>query len=245
MATHTNTGGEAGKRRFQIGRENGEKTGKPVFLEWLRELPAEADRKGRIFETRTGSIGPRHYERFSAIDGVITDIRKESRVIMDEEKTFLYLTMGDGDEVYDVEIGDFDGRYSLNLMSRLCSPDFNPTLKARLSPYALEAEGKMYIGVSLYNGPDKIEARREGDGFQPAKAETSEFKGKKLWDFLPVANWLFDYLQKNVVPSLPGNAWETAPATAAASTRPPSNATEVPFPETEPAGIGKDDDLPF
>jgi len=243
MATHTNAGGEAGKRRFQIGRENGEKTGKPVFLEWLRELPAEADRKGRIFETRTGSSGPRHYERFSAIDGVITDIRKETRVIMDEEKTLLYLAMDDGDEVYDVEIGDFDGRYSLNLMARLCSPNFNPTLKSRISPYALEADGKMYIGVSLYNGTDKIEARREGDGFQPAKAETSEFKGKKLWDFMPVANWLFDYLQQNVVPNLSGDAWTATPAPAPTTARPPSNATQVPFPTTEPAGVA--DDLPF
>ena len=243
MATHTTTGGESGKRRFQIGRENGEKTARPVFLEWLRELPPVEQRANRQFETRSGANGDRHYERFSALDGILVDIRKESRTIVEDERTFLYVTLDDGQEVYDIEIGDFDGRYSLNLMSRLCSPDFNPTLKTRLSPYALESDGKMYIGVSLYNGPDKIEARRDGEGFAPAKAETSEFKGKTLWDFTPVANWLFDYLQKNVVGGFPVDAWATptaAPQPASAST---GNAKEVPFPVADTTG--SPDDLPF
>lgn len=253
MATHTNNGG-SNNRKFAIGRENGEKTARPVFLEWLRELPAEDDRKGRIIETRQGSNGPRYYERFSALDGMIIDIWKESRAIMEEERTFLYIKLDDGNEVYEVEIGDFDGRYSLNLMARLCSPDFDPMKKSRVSPYATEKDGKMYIGVSLYNGPDKIESRREGDGFQPTKPETSEFKGKTLWNFLPVAQWFYDYLQTNVVPNLPENAWQVVPAPSGPAPQPAttartSNASQVPFPvddvTSHAEGIPDGSDLPF
>lgn len=238
MATHTNTGGD--KRKFAIGRENGDKTARPVFLEWLRELPAEADRKGRVIETRAGSNGPRHYERFSALDGMITDIWKESRTIMDEPRTFLYIKLDDGEEVYEVEIGDFDGRYALNLMARLCSEGFDPMKKSRISPYATEMDGKTYIGVSLYNGVDKIESRRESEQFMPAKAETSEFKGKKLWNFLPVAEWHFEYLQKNLVPRLPKNAWQIVPDSPTAQQATTSNANPVPVPTNQ-----NYDDLPF
>lgn len=248
------------KRRFQIGRKNGEKTGEPVFLEWLRELPAEKDRAGRRFETR--GDGKRHYETFAAVDGILIGMRTENRAIVDEERTFLYVTLDDGNDVFDIEVGDFDGRYALNLMQRLCSPYFDPQKTTRLSPYALNAEnGKTYIGVAVHNGTDKIESRKPDDTFQPAHPTTSEFKGKILYDFSPVARWYMEYLQKNLLPRLPSNAWNTpAPAPQPAETprtahaapagRPPSNdrpvsvpANDPGFPETPPPV--DDSDLPF
>ena len=248
MATTTQggTGTSDGKRRFQIGRKNGEKTGEPVFLEWLRELPAEEERAGRRFETR--GDGKRHYETFSAVDGILTGIRTEKRAILDEERTFLYVTLDDGTDVFDIEIGDFDGRYSLNLMQRLCSPHFDPAKTTRLSPYALNADnGKTYIGVSVYNGPDKIESRKADDTFNPAQPVTSQFKGKTMYDFGPVAAWYMDFLQKNLIPRLPDNAWNVSGHTtqpAATGRQPESSARPVAVPADD-ANFPGDDDLPF
>lgn len=248
MAT-TTQGGTTGnnKRRFQIGRKNGEKTGEPVFLEWLRELPAEENRAGRRFETR--GEGKRHYETFSAVDGILTGFRVENRVIVDEERTFLYVTLDDGTDAFDIEVGDVDGRYSLNLMQRLCATDFDPTKTTRLSPYAFTADnGKTYIGVSVYNGPDKVESRKEDETFKPAKAITTDFKGKTMYDFTPVATWYVDYMKKNLVPKLPENAWNiSGPTTAPAATGRTPNAKDAPV----PADVANDpnfpslDDLPF
>lgn len=251
MATTTQggTGTADGKRRFQIGRKNGEKTGEPVFLEWLRELPAEEDRAGRRFETR--SNGTRHYETFSAVDGILVGMRTEKRAILDEERTFFYVTLDDGTDIFDIEVGDVDGRYSLNLMQRLCSASFDPTKTTRLSPYALNAEnGKTYIGVSVYNGPDKIESRKSDETFKPAQAVTSEFKGKTMYDFGPVAVWYMDYLHKNLVLRLPENAWNVSgPSTPPTATnRQPDNARPAAVPDNAnfpTEEVGSTDDLPF
>ena len=237
MATHTTTGATSGVRRLSIGRINGEKTGKPVFLEWLRELPASAEQFLRDFETRNSDKGPRYYERFQAVDGLLTGIRTESREVMGEPRTFLYIRLDDGSDIFDIEIGDYDGRYSINLMRRLCNPMFNPMLTLRLSPYAVEHEGRTHIGVAAYNGPDKLEARKSEQGWQMAEPGKTEHKGKTLYDWLPVADFLMDYLQKNVIPKLVADAWQVADVPASTTNR---DAADWPIQiEPEPA------DLPF
>lgn len=234
MATHSNTGGSDVKRRFQIGREGGEKTGSPVFLEWLRELPTEADRKGRRFETR-GDSTKRHYEIFSALDGILTDIYREKRMILNESRDLLYVVLDDGDEVYEVEIGNIDSRYAQNLMGRLLNPHFNPAAKIRVSPYALTKGDKTYIGVAV-NNPDKLEPIRRDDGYGIPEPATTVFQGKTLWDFMPVAEWLFDQIAEKVKPRLHKNAWNAHTAEP-----PTSNAKPVDV----PAGANAADDLPF
>lgn len=206
MATHSNTGGSDGKRRFQIGREGGEKTGTPVFLEWLRELPAEAERKGRKFETR-GDSTKRHYEIFTALDGILIDIYREKKTILNEKRDMLYVVLDDGDEVYEVEIGNIDSRYTQNLMGRLLNKHFNPAAKVRISPYALTKNDKTYIGVAV-NNPDKLEPIRRDDGYEIPEPATTKFQGKTLWDFMPVAEWLFGQIENKVKPKLSKNAWE-------------------------------------
>ena len=79
----TNQSGSSmdGVRRFSIGHENGSKTGKAQIMEWLQELPAP--QQGRRFETRTSESGKtRHYETYTAIDGVLTGLELRSREIM-------------------------------------------------------------------------------------------------------------------------------------------------------------------
>lgn len=265
MATHNSTGGSnEGKRRFQIGREGGEKTGTPVFLEWLREMPAEGERKGRKFEKR-GDTTPRDYEIFTALDGVMTDIYREPKTIAGETRDMLYILLDDGEELYEVEIGKTDSRYAQNFMLRVLSQHFNPQAKIRISPYAFTPSGKTkeYLGVSVYN-PDKLEPRKfDAATFPIPEPITTVFQGKTLWDFTPVSEWLFEQTQSVIKPKLPENAWHVntvrqpmpnpsahmaAQPTARPTTR--GNAAPVAMPE-EFANehyanvVANGDDLPF
>lgn len=246
MATHTDNGGGARMRRFSIGRENGEKSGKPIFLEWLRELPAEADRKGRKFETR-GDATKRHYEVFTALDGILTGVRREKKTILQEEKDLLYIRLDDGEEVYEVEVGTIDSRYAMNLLSRLLNPHFNHSAKIRVSPYAMEKDGKNYIGVGVHN-PDKLEAvRRENLPGMP-DATSTVFKGQTLWDFMPQAEWLYSKVQSDVLPRLLADAWQApGPQPQPANTaRTAASAGDYPKDTTNHEVVTADDgDLPF
>jgi len=240
MATHTNIGGGEHKRRFQIGREGGEKTGAPVFLEWLRELPAESDRKGRKFETR-GDATKRHYEIFTALDGILIDIYREKKTILNEERDLLYITLDDGDEIYDIEIGNIDSRYAQNLMGRLLNKHFNPAATLRISPYAMIKDDKTYIGVSAYN-PDKLEPIRRDDGYEIPEPATTKFQGKTLWDFTPVAEWLFGQIEANVKPRLLADAWQ---AKNNAQPKPQQQETPRKPAMAADANFPGEDDLPF
>lgn len=238
MATYTTSGSGDYGRKFSISRENGtaDKNGKPYFFEWLKELPAEAERKGRKFETRVNGQGEqRHYELFAAVAGKLTGFEIEKKTIAGTEERWLVLHMTDGPEDFKIETGKIDGRYSLDIMKRLLDPQFNPNQNLRLSPFALkDKEDKVIIGLSAISGMDgKLSAGREKnprlDGM--AQAASAQFKDRVLWDFEPVAEWLFGQLEKLVRPQLSSGpeAWPTqAPAERVA----------------ESVTIG-DDDLPF
>lgn len=226
MATYTTIGSGDYVRKFSISRENGtaDKNGKPYFFEWLKELPAEAERKGRKFETRVNGQGEqRHYELFAAVAGKLTGFEIETKTIAGTEERWLFLHMTDGPEDFKIETGKIDGRYSTDIMKRLLDPQFNPNQNLRLSPFAMtDKDGSVFIGLSAISGMDgKLTAARDKnprlDGI--AEPRRTEHKGKILWDFEPVAEWLFGQLEKLVRPQLSSGpeAWPTqAPAERAA-----------------------------
>lgn len=238
MATHSTIGGFHG-RTFQISRENGQKdkTGRPYFFEYIRELPA--DQAGRKFETR----GERHYELFAVIDGILTDITTEEKSFGETKapENWLVLHLEDGGQQYKIETGSVDGRYSMDIMKRLLSPDFDPAKTLRLSPYSMEKEnGGWNIGLSAYSGPDGKLTAAYKDAHLKGMPEPgqSEFKGKTLWDFEPVASWLMEQVAKNVIPNLGGSiAPINTTVTANQSDDFPTEAPTVPPVEA--------DDLPF
>lgn len=203
MATHTTTSNTFPGRTFAISRENGQqdKNGRPFWFEWLSELPAEKGK--RKFETRTGASGPRHYELFAAIDGILTDITTEEKSFGETKapETWLILYLDDDGEQYKLDIGALDSRYSMDIMKRLLDPAFNPDLKLRLSPYSMEKDNGGYnIGLSAYSGPDgKLSASYQDDHLKGMpQPTTSEYKGKTLWDFSKVAEWLYRQVMDQV-----------------------------------------------
>jgi hypothetical protein len=204
MAATNNSGNnQDGKRHFQIGRENGSKTGKAVILEWLPELPAET--AGRKFETRTSESGSvRHYEVFTAIDGILIDLQLKNRIILNEEKTFLIATLDDGFEVQEIQIGDADGRYSMDLLKTLLNPSIDFKKKLRFSPYAYVKDDKQRMGISVYNGVDQIKWFETGL-YKIADPEQTTHKGKTLWNFLPVFESLWKHATEKVMPIIQKN----------------------------------------
>jgi hypothetical protein len=198
----TNQSGSSmdGVRRFSIGRENGSKTGKAQIMEWLQELPAP--QQGRRFETRTSESGKtRHYETYTAIDGVLTGLELRSREIMNEQRTFLIATLDDGRDVQEFEVGDTDGRYSMDLLKTLLNPsmDFQKTI--RLAPYAYLKDDKQKMGISVYCGVDQMKWA-DKDAYKIAEPEQTTHKGKVLWNFMPVFESLWSHAEKNVLPKL-------------------------------------------
>lgn len=197
MATHTTTGGGSYGRKFTISRQNGQndKNGKPYFFEWLKELPT--DQEGRIFESRKGTDGTtRHYELFQALDGYLCGLERKIREISGKQRDMLYLTLKDGIESYEVEIGDYDGRYSLDLMKRMLHPDFSISQKMRISPYSLSKDnGSGYnIGVSVYSGANKMTGAWQDahlQGMPKAVSETLR-NGDVNWYYDDQAKWLFE-----------------------------------------------------
>lgn len=245
MATHTTTGGNSYVREFAINRKNGQsdKNGRPYWFEFLKEIPTGQDAEGRIFETRTSEKGPRHYELFAAIDGHMVGMKVEVPAYSQEQQMHLYVDLMDGIDKYRLNLGPVDGRYAMNAMARFASEQFNPGLKVRFSPYAMENEkGGFNIGVAIYCGPNKIEARyADGDAgvFNPPQPSTSTHKGKTLWDFSPVAEYLWAWMQTHVVPALAGSNVEPLPAPAQPAMSFPTTAQQ-PVAQSGPV-----DDLPF
>lgn len=220
MATTTTIGGGNYGRKFTISRKNGQndKNGKPYFFEWLRELPDHQE--ARLFETRPSADGtPRHYELFQAIDGILTTVEKKQREISGKTRTMLYLTIRDGIDVYEIEVGDIDGRYSLDVMKRLLHPDFDQSQKLRLSPYSLAKEtGGYNIGVSAFSGVNKLSGSWKDahlEGMPEAEKEVLR-NGDTNYYFDAQAAWLFDRVKARVFdsPALPAEPTpQPAPAT--------------------------------
>lgn len=245
MATYNSNGGTFG-RKFGISRENGltDKNGRPHFFEWIKELPA--DKAGRKFETRPGKDGsPKHYELFTALDGYLTGIEAVGKAFEGRDaETWLVLTLTDEQGEYTIEAGQVDGRFAMDIMKRLLDPAFDPKEKIRMSPYAFTGEdGRPVIGVGIICGMDsKLQSKASSAHLQGiSQPGISEFKGKKLYDWMPVAKWLYTRIQKTVIPSLkPAAPVQTNIRPTAAA----SQASSDPFPDFDNSQP-QADDLPF
>jgi len=202
MALHHGSMTDDGSRRFRIGRIGGEKTGEVAVLELLREKPQTDDTRRR-FDTRTKPDGKSWtFEVFTAIDGYLVDVYKTSREIQGVTETILMCDLKDGIDLYRIELGPMDGRYSLNFMSRLCNEAFKMSDRLRLAPYAfVDKDGKNRIGVNMHSGANKLDARRADNepGFNPPEATQTVFKGATMWDFTPVAEYLYEWVRFNVL----------------------------------------------
>lgn len=256
MATHTTNGNVFPGRTFGISRENGQndKNGRPYFFEWIQSIPD--DQSGRKFETRNSSSGTRHYELFTALDGVLTGFEIEQKSFGETKPTenWLILYMQDGNEQYKIQCGQIDGRYSMDIMKRLLDENFNPELKLRLSPFSMEKDdGGWNIGLSAYSGTDgKLSAKWESDHLKGMpQAESREWKGRTEWDYANVAEWLFEQMQERVAPMLSKPINTKVTGSPAASAFPVTNRAE---PVDNPAvaagmdGLQEPDessDLPF
>lgn len=219
MATHTTTGGDSYGRKFTISRQNGQndKNGKPYFFEWLSKLPT--DQTGRLFEERKGTDGTtRHYELFQALDGFLSGLERKIREISGKPRDMLYLKLKDGTDAYEIEVGDYDGRYALDLMKRMLHPDFSLSQKMRVSPYSMTRDdGKPNIGVSVFSGVNKMTAAWQEphlEGMPQAVSETLR-NGEANWYYDDQARWLFEKVSAlisgipNTAPDAVGNAAQT------------------------------------
>ena len=223
MATHTHSGSGNTTRWFSIGRKNFEDAGKPVFKEYMKKLPPELERTGRAFEERNGAF----YEVFEMLDGVFTKPEWKVKKILDRDQYMFSIILEDGSERYIIEIGNWDGRYSMNFMQRICDPRFNPGLKIAVTPYAgtNRDTGKPYFGLNVTNGVDKetskplqLDTRKAEPGvFDLPRVEPTvekdmigpgQYKEKTVYDFKPQAKFLVEYIIANIKPKLPVDVWE-------------------------------------
>lgn len=104
------------------------------------------------------------------------------------------------------------------------------------------------MGVSAYSGVDaKLSNSLEGtDKNKPnpnlegmPQATSTVFRDRTLWDFSPVADWLFAELRKKVIPNLAAGPAAPASFPVSSAAKPASNAAPVSVPESD------FDDLPF
>ena len=244
MATHTGGNQDFG-RKFQISRLNGQvdKNGEPYFFEWLRE--GQQPYEGAKVETRGNNI----YQLFKALDGHLTGFERKPKTIQDVPRDFLYIELEDGGEKYVIEVGDFDGRFALDLMKRMLNPAFDASAKIRLSPYAIQdkASGKWQIGISTFCGVDKISAKLADIPMlaECPQATSVVFKGQTQWDFSPVAEWLYAKVREKLETFAPSQPAQTnVRASEAANTvHVPAN-VQTPVGRKEPE-IDEPEDLPF
>lgn len=227
MAAHTTSGSGGNTRWFFIGRKNFEDQGKPVFKEYFKVLPPEGSRKGRNFEERNGSF----YETFEMLDGVFTGFEWKVKTIQNVEQTMLIIVLEDAGERFRIEMGNWDGRYSMNFMQRICDTRFNPQIKIAVRPYAgtNNTTGKAYFGINVENGVDQTSNKPLQ--LEPRKGEAGIFdlpvvvpkieristgpgtwKEKEKFDFYPQAQFLVNYMETVIKPSLPTDIWEVTTA---------------------------------
>lgn len=244
MATQTTSGNQFPGRTFEIKRDTN--TDRAYWFEWIDEIP---DQKGqRKFLTLTSKNGKvRNYELFTAISGYLTGIEIEEKSFGDYKpaEKWLMIYMQDGHEQYKLQAGEVSDRYSLDIMKRLLDKNFDPLQTLRLSPFAKKQDnGKWMMFISAYSGPDgQLSAKKDDPHLQGIpQPETTQHKGETLWDFTPIARWLFARIQKEVIPNLGGSI---APInTTVTANHSDDFPTEAPPVQTAPASV-PDDDLPF
>lgn len=255
-------------RRLELGSEDFSVSGRPVFREWLRNgLPPAEEQKGRRFVTRNGSV----YENFASVNGRFIGLEVISKEMKGKLKKVLIVFLHDGREQFNVNLGQYDGRYAINFLLRLCSDEILRSAPISLEPYRWapdptklnrNGEPKEVFGITIRQVDKKIEPRKRDGAFLVPEAEKDN-RGNIYFDV--VADYLLDWIERNVMPviqklQLPqvqysathDNQHETAGAqgiqtniqpTAEANRFPtPAGGYDPGFPDTPPP---EGDDLPF
>jgi hypothetical protein len=191
-----------GSRRFRIGRIGANKTGEVAILELLPQNTDISDAKRR-FDVRTKEDGTKFvFEIFGAISGHLVDVYKQPREIQGVTETILMADVRDGIDLYRIEVGHFDSRYAQSLMASLAGPNFKLAAPFRMQPYAFtdKASGKPRIGVTCHSGANKLEKRRgvPDTDFCPPEPIQAVFKGETMWDWTPVAEYLYNWVRFNI-----------------------------------------------
>lgn len=210
MATHTETTTFSG-RKFNIARKNGQidKEGEPHFFEWLNQAPT-SDPGKRTFEQRTRKNGENaHYELFKKIDGYFVNAVRRLVNYGDKSEECILVFMVDGADDYTIDLGRFDGRYAMDFLKRILDPRFDATQRISLSPYAITNKdtGRPTIGVSVYSGANKMEAKYESEHLlgMPQGEKEENRKGDVTWYFDKAANWLWETANTRVFSKLVGD----------------------------------------
>lgn len=210
MATHTETTTFSG-RKFNIARKNGQidKEGEPHFFEWLSKSPSGEIGK-RIFEQRTRKSGEAaHYELFKKIDGYFVGAAKREVNYGDKSEECILVFMVDGSDDYTIDLGRFDGRYAMDFLKRILDPRFDSAQRLSLAPFAIlnKDTQRQTIGVSVYSGPNKMEAKYEAPHLvgMPQGEKEENRKGDVTWYFDKAANWLWETAKERVLSKIIGD----------------------------------------
>lgn len=221
-------------RRLSLGSDNFLTTGQPVFREYLKHgMPPVEEQQSRRFVQHPQTRD--YYEIFTDVEGCLLNRPVEGNlpeflqqrvrniggkqmlpalssrvgIINGRERRFLIVTVDDGTETFEVELGDINGRYAINFMSRLCDPNLRISLPISIRPYRFTPKGeglqKEKFGVAVVN-PPSWERDRETDKantLHPQKrSETFLLPDLVGKDFDPIAKFLAQYLFANVVPKI-------------------------------------------
>lgn len=255
MATHTETATYSG-RKFNIARKNGQvdKEGEPYFFEWLSQLPTGETGK-RTFEQRTRKNGETaNYELFKKIDGYISGADRRLVNYGDKQEECILLFLVDGEEDYTIDLGRFDGRYAMDFLKRILDPNFEAKQRLSLSPYAIEKEhgGGYNIGISVYSGPNKLEAKFDAPHLvgMPNGEKEENRRGEVTWYFDKAANWLWEQAQSRVFSKIMGDPISfkqpvSVPSPTQRPSAPDSRFPDPSFPSVAPPEPFVEETLPF
>lgn len=256
MATHTETANYSG-RKFTISRKDGQqnKDGDPYFFEWIKEIPQTPPNSKRIFETRPKKDKTDCFELFQKIDGYFVGAAKREVNFWDKSETHLFIFIVDGEEDYTIDLGEFAGRYAMDFEKRLLDPNFDPEKRISLQPYAIlnKDSGRWSIGVSVYSGPNKMEAKVDSAHLKglPQAEEEKLRNGTSNWYFDKPAEWLWEKMNERVLSKIVGDPISFKPSSAPqagkeSSFHPPAQAAPSdPFFPTEEPATAETEDLPF
>lgn len=200
-------------RTFTIGRETDDKTSKPHFMEWVKEIPADKP-QGAKYRTKTSQNGnQRNYRLFGGWSGHLVGLKRDNKEFgAGKAEQTLFVTMQDVSGDVTIELPFFE-TYAGDLMKRLLDKNFDPSLNLALAPYAINKENGrgQNIGVSAVSGADcNLAGNARAYGNKPAAPHLAEMpdlkrleiRGTVTYDCTDQHEWLWTQLQRTVIPRL-------------------------------------------
>lgn len=204
------------ERTLQVGRETEDKTSKPHFMEWVKELPSPLPKgaKSRVKISKVKGTAS-YYLLWKGWVGYLVNldvIDKDFGSGGIPERT-LVAVVDDNVERVKIELS-FYHNYAGDLMKRLLDKNFDPTQMLRLSPYAIDkGNGKtgQNVGIAALNGADtKLTANATEFEGKPAAEHLSgmpeldkqTIKGIDVYDNTKRNEWLWTRLEERVLSKL-------------------------------------------